>query len=635
MLMSSKKKKRLPKEVKNVTYQKIIDDKKTSDEQLLLDACPYPLIIGSIDGLFLGLNKAAEKIFQKSKKDLIGTSGYPHIEVDAGERRRQVLLRMIEEKQPQVLEDYERGTWWRTVFEPVFNTKGEVIKFAVIIYNISDEKDLEQQITEKNEEFWRRLIQYSNNSFFIIDKNGIIRYVSESVKAILGFNPKEMIGEKIVDFFYEDDKKKANQFFEKIMRDKSIRAFSHRILNKKGKLRYMETTANNLLDNPKVRGVIITIRDITSIHKAQIETEDTKRYLENIINSTSEIIFSLDIKRKITLWNDRAAQITGFTPSSIIGKDFTSELTIHESNSFKTYIEQCFKHPRKPFDVKIKTKHGDSRLLRIQGSPVKTGDKKVRGVVFTGRDITSDAQIHGHLVTGASYLILEENNSKAVDLLNGLLLDGYTGLFITRDVVKKQVDSSNITLPLIQYFFSDHVQLNTDTSGTVSDTSTLLSLITDFFKKNDKSIVLIDRLDYLIALHGFKEVMQNVYAICTTASENDGIILIRLNPAIISSTELAILKEELKKLPEQSVENITIDNKLFDILQFVDRQNRNKSLVSFKNVRKRFSITKVTTAKRINALEEKDLVTIKKRGRLKTIYITDKGKRLLQRRNVV
>jgi len=58
-------------------------------------------------------------------------------------------------------------------------------------------------------------------------------------------------------------------------------------------------------------------------------------------------------------------------------------------------------------------------------------------------------------------------------------------------------------------------------------------------------------------------------------------------------------------------------------------------VVSYKTVSKRFSITKVTTAKRIKALAEEELVAIKKKGRLKTVFVTDKGKRLLQRRNVV
>jgi len=632
-----KSKKKSSEEISKIfqNLPKLIDDGEISDEQLLLDACIHPLIISTITGKVLGINAALETVFKKPRKEVIGTIGWPLLELDAGERRRQVLYKMVEEKKPQLLEDYERETWWRTLYQPVFNNKGEVDKVAAIIYNISSEKDREQKFTEKNEEFWRRLIQYSNNSFFIIDDKSIIRYVSESVNAMMGYEPDKIIGTNIFDYFYEPDKKKADIFFERVLSRKSIQSITHRVICKNKKIRYMETMANNLLKNPIVQGIIITTRDITSTYKAQIETQETKKYLENIINSTSEIIFSLDPDNRISLWNERATQISGYSSASIVGKKIDSIPLIQNNESFKSYVQNCYKQPSKHYDVKIITKHGDSKLLRINGSPVKTVDKVVKGVVFTGRDITSDSQIHGHLVTGLSYLILEETNDKAVDLLNGLLLNDYYGLFITRDSPKIFLDSSLTTLQVVQYTFSQKLNLQGKEPSIISDPSALINIISAFFSDHDKSIVLIDRLDYLIALNGFKEVMQMIYTLSSITARNDGIMLIRLNPAVISSKELAILNEELEKLPEQSVGNITIDNKLFDILQYVEKQNTNKSLVSFKTVSKHFSITKVTTAKRMNALDEKDLVAIKKRGRLKTIYITDKGRRLLQRRTVV
>ncbi len=614
---------------------RLIDDGEISTEQLLLDACIYPLILNTIEGKILGLNTALETVFEKPRKEIVGTIGWPLLELDAGERRRQVMYKMVKEKKPQLLEDYERGTWWRTLYRPVFNKKGEVDKVAALIYNISDEKNKEQDFTEKNEEFWRRLIQYSNNSFFIVDDKAIIRYVSESINAMMGYMPDEIIGTSIFDHFYEQDKKKAKIFFERILLKKSIHSITHRVICKNRKIKYMESMANNLLNNPIVQGVIITTRDITSTHKAQIETQETKNYLENIINSTSEIIFSLDLDGRVLLWNERAAQISGYSPAAIVGKKIESTPLIQNNDSFHSYVQNCYKQQVKPYDVKIITKHGDSKLIRVNGSVVKTVDKVVNGVVFTGRDITSDSQIHGHLVTGLSYLILEETNAKAVDLLNGLLLDDFYGLFITRANTKQYFESALIDLQVVQYTFSQKISVKGNEPSIISDSSTLIDIISAFFSDHDKAIVLIDRLDYLIAINGFKEVMQMIYTLSSITTRKDGIMLIRLNPAVISSKELAILNEELETLPEQNVGNITIDNKLFDILHYVDKQNTDKSIVSFKTVSKHFSVTKVTTAKRINALEEKELVAIKKRGRLKTIFITDKGRQLLQRRNVV
>jgi len=616
--------------------RKIVDLNQSSDEELLLDACPYAMIIASVDGLItLSLNDAAAKIFRKSKKELIGDSLVPLIELNAVERRRQVINRLINQRKPYLLEDYERGVWWRTLFQPIVNKKGEVTKIAVMIHNISSEKKKEQQQIEKNEEFWTRLIRYSNNAFFIIDKHGVIRYASESVYSIAGYDPQELIGHAVYDYIYDADIKKTKDFFSSAQSKDSTISFSHRIIDKNGKIRYMETTANNLLENPIIQGIIVTSKDVTKTHRAEIKTKEMKKYLENIINSTSEVIFSLDEKDRVAIWNRRIAQITGYTSKFISGKNLFSISLIQDEELFKEYLKNCYKRNMRSYDVKIKTKHGDYRLLRLQGSLVKSEQDLVKGIVLTGKDITSDAQIHGHLVSGLSYLIPDEHSSNAIDLMKGLLLNGYDGLMITRDYSTDAFSDSQSMRSISSYSFSEKSDASSNKSKIITDPSALVQLIDDFFSNHEKSIALIDRLDFLISLHGFRTVMQTIYQISSIASKFNSIVLVRLNPSVVSSTELAILGEELERLPDQNVDHITIDKKLFDILRFVNEKNRNKSLVSYKNISKSFSITKVTTAKRINSLAERELITIKKRGRLKTIYITNKGKRLLQRRNVL
>lgn len=618
-----------------IAHREVIDRGKSSDAELLLDACPYAMIIASVDGLItLNLNNEAAKIFQKTKTELIGETLIPLLELDAAERRRQVIHRLIEEKEPYLLEDFERGMWWRTLFQPIKNEDDEVIKVAVVIQNISQEKSKEQQKMEKNEEFWTRLIEYSNNAFFIVDEKGIIRYVSESITNILGIVPIDMVGKKILDYVHELDKNNVKNVFSDVLARKSACSLAHRIRDVNGKVKFVETTANNLLQNPIVRGVIVTTRDVTKTHNAKIETQETKKYLENIIDSTSEFIFSLDANKKITLWNERAHQISGYTSKSIIGKNILSLPLMQDHDSFEEMLSTCRKNESKPFDMKIQTKHGDNRLIRIQGSPIRTNENLLKGVVFTGRDITSDAQIHGHLVTGSSYLILEEKSSKAVDLMNGLLLDDYNGLVFTRDTNYDLFEHTSKTLPITKYYFSQMASASED-SHSISDSENLINILSSFFLDHEKSIALLDRLDFFMALHGFESFMQTIYQVTSIARKHSGIILIRLNPSVFTSTELAILHEELRKLPEQAIDTVSIDKKLFDILRFVDQQNRVKTIVSYKNISKQFSITKVTTAKRISDLSENELIAIKKRGRLKTIFITDKGKRLLQRRNVV
>ena len=60
-----------------------------------------------------------------------------------------------------------------------------------------------------------------------------------------------------------------------------------------------------------------------------------------------------------------------------------------------------------------------------------------------------------------------------------------------------------------------------------------------------------------------------------------------------------------------------------------------KRLVTYKKIGKTFNIVSKTTSKRIKKLEEKGLIIIKKQGRAKTLFITEKGKSLLHSRQIV
>ena len=78
-----------------------------------------------------------------------------------------------------------------------------------------------------------------------------------------------------------------------------------------------------------------------------------------------------------------------------------------------------------------------------------------------------------------------------------------------------------------------------------------------------------------------------------------------------------------------------MNEKKYKILKFIQGQNQNNMLVSFSKIGHEFSISKVTNSKYLNSLGEKGLVFIEKKGKLKTLRVTEKGKTLLQGRLVI
>ncbi len=88
-------------------------------------------------------------------------------------------------------------------------------------------------------------------------------------------------------------------------------------------------------------------------------------------------------------------------------------------------------------------------------------------------------------------------------------------------------------------------------------------------------------------------------------------------------------------LPSQQIQDVSLENVMYDLLGFIFKENEKNSLVSHKNICNHFGIVKVTAQKRIENLLKKELVISRKHGRSKFLHVTDKGKELLHRRKTI
>ena len=220
-----------------------------------------------------------------------------------------------------------------------------------------------------------------------------------------------------------------------------------------------------------------------------------------------------------------------------------------------------------------------------------------------------------------SYLIKESMPDRAYKLLSESVSSGYKGLCITRTDPTNIKKRYNLDIPIVWLTKQKNKDFLTSTNVNILKTK-----IKDFIKANKKSIILLDRLDYLINLHGFNNVLNFIYSINDVVPTNNSILMLNINPLTLSEQELTLLEQELQELPKpKSHIELELQDDLHEILVFVN----NSEKVSFKHVSKKFSITKKTTRKRINRLQEKGLVTVKKNGRNKIVRITESGKTLL------
>jgi PAS domain S-box-containing protein len=382
-----------------------------------------------------------------------------------------------------------------------------------------------------------------------------------------------------------------------------------------------DTTVQLEKTNKQLRG------EIEERHKAEKQALEMKEHLQNVIDSASEVIISIDANKRITTWNKTAEMITGYKQKDVLNWSITKLTLFENTQKLLDLIKYLSTETQQSYeDLVINTKNSTKKILRITGSSIK--EKQGSGVLFIGRDITREMEIHGKLLAGNSYLIPEKSNTIAVDLLVDLATSGYKGYLITRmdpDSMKNVVSSANIH---IYHLGQDRGQ----GYETISDLRMLLQKIKDMCGKKKNAVILLERLDYLINKFSFEKVMDVLYEINDYTAKNKGLLLLRIDPATIEKTQMALIENELQLLPSQKIEGLTIEDEVYDILRFIYEQNQNNAIVSIKKIMGRFKLAYSTVAKRLQVLETKGLIFTKKQGKSRTVTISDKGKTFLHKR---
>jgi diguanylate cyclase (GGDEF)-like protein/PAS domain S-box-containing protein len=116
---------------------------------------------------------------------------------------------------------------------------------------------------------FRSLVQNALDIIAVLEPDGTIRYASPAVLRLLDLDPHRLTGSSIYDFVHEDDL----EAMEEAVREGAVPGRTSRVevrlTHASGAWRYFELVADNLVDYPSVRGIVVNGRDVTDRHELE------------------------------------------------------------------------------------------------------------------------------------------------------------------------------------------------------------------------------------------------------------------------------------------------------------------------------------------------------------------------------
>jgi PAS domain S-box-containing protein len=265
-------------------------------------------------------------------------------------------------------------------YSPLYSENGEIVGATSYATDIGARQQAEEELRLKS-----MLLDTAGDSIEVLDLDGTIVYVNDSVCRESGYSREELIGQNITIFDTSEGKKESKRILSEVAQ-KGFRRFQTQIIRKDGFL--IPIDVHCVLEPNGKKPIISVVRDISEQKKIERSIQLNEERLSRILENSSELICEVDGQGKYTYVSKSYKPILGFEASDLIGTypkdyihpdDYKKAISRHET--IRNNREQSIDEWR------FRDSEGKYRLFECHGSVFSNIDGSPMTVVVS-HDIT-------------------------------------------------------------------------------------------------------------------------------------------------------------------------------------------------------------------------------------------------------
>jgi len=147
------------------------------------------------------------------------------------------------------------------------------------------------------------------------------------------------------------------------------------------------------------------------------------------------------------------------------------------------------------------------------------------------------------ITEGESYLVEEQTRDFSYGIFASMVEDGYMGIGIIRinpRLLRSKVKAAKPRL----LWLTDHESTQEETIS--PSLEKIMVVLEEFILKNERSVVLVDDLQYLISCNSFEGAVRFIRNLVDKISERSAVFLLSVDPNSLNAQERSILERELR-----------------------------------------------------------------------------------------
>jgi len=249
------------------------------------------------EGRFKYVSPSSSEMLGYSPEELIGSKPGNFIHPDDLEQIEDQFFKVGDnnldnKNEYRIKRKDDRYVWFETITQPIKNMKGEVVEIQTSSRDITERKQAERQIREKEEKY-RNIFESMFDVYLEVNvHSGEVIEISPSVYRISGYSRDELIGKSMLPFYA--DPEEWRKLINTLDKKDRISDFEVSLVNKEGS----EVTCSYSVrmirdDNDNPQKMVGTLRDISERKRAERQLEEAKVKAESASKAKSEFLANM------------------------------------------------------------------------------------------------------------------------------------------------------------------------------------------------------------------------------------------------------------------------------------------------------------------------------------------------------
>ncbi|MFB6166375.1 MAG: PAS domain S-box protein [Haloarculaceae archaeon] len=257
-----------------------------------------------------------------------------------------------------------------------------VARLTECLERVVTDRDAERRRREREERF-RRLLAGSIDIITVIDEFGVVRYVSPAAERLLGYEPDELVGERVFEYVHPEDRERMLEtFFDAVENPDQLPVAEYRFRAADGSWRWLESRGSDRIDQPDLQGFVVNARDISD--RKQVE----QRYRALVEHSPTTTTV-LQVDGTITYASPSHEAVLGHEPDALVGENAVEFIHPTDRERIRERFDAMLDGDGDGQPVEFRFRAGDGEWRWIEArSRNHLDEPAVEGIVVNAMDVT-------------------------------------------------------------------------------------------------------------------------------------------------------------------------------------------------------------------------------------------------------